>query len=596
MTRVAVLRDTPLMARTMEELSKLGVKPAPSPAAGVFVLTDLSGLDTDSALRIAREAHQSGCRSMSTSRNGTETFLGPWAEPGHTACWNCFRQRFSYSTTGEDSETIADDSDIARTVAENVLLAVRYRDVAGYGCVVVDDGHTSVLHSVLPMPWCEVCGGAEQINVAHHAPITQSLLVPKGLRVLADTRGGILKRLLVFESNGTEAPTLPYCCTAVIGAFQEGCVSLPQSSGEGKGATKDAAVWSAIGEGLERYAASLWHPSRLKYAPFAEIEDHAFDPRWLILYDDEQYAQPDFPFSPFDPATPMHWTAGRWLDTGEVVWTPAVATYMHFPTSMTEQFGQTTSNGLAAGVTFEDAALRALYELIERDAFMLFWLARIPALRLALDGCDPITYQALREIERLGARTELYVIDAGTKHPTVVCLGLGDGRSWPGVTIGLAAHADLDTALQRAVLEHGHYGPYIRRVMHDGDHRRIFTSADVRTAVDHALYYIPPARIAALDSFRSGAETPVSVVDLRSKYRQDATLTACIERLGDAGIRAAAVDVTSPDVALAPLRVVRAFGTYMQPLHFGAGNQRLQNPRLTRLLSSGVETNPHPLA
>jgi ribosomal protein S12 methylthiotransferase accessory factor len=158
-----------------------------------------------------------------------------------------------------------------------------------------------------------------------------------------------------------------------------------------------------------------------------------------VLYDDAQYARTDFPFAPFDPKKPIHWTRGRWLDTGEVVQLPALATHMHFPAEAAERFGQTTSNGLAAGATFEDAALGALYELIERDAFMLFWLARRPALRLAANGCSDVSRRALREVERLGARTELYLLDAGTQHSTVVCLGLGDGRSWPGVTIGLVS-------------------------------------------------------------------------------------------------------------------------------------------------------------
>jgi ribosomal protein S12 methylthiotransferase accessory factor len=255
-----------------------------------------------------------------------------------------------------------------------------------------------------------------------------------------------------------------------------------------------------------------------------------------------------------------------------------------------------TSNGLAAGVNTEDATLRALYELIERDAFMLFWLARRPAVRLLPAGCDTVTARALSEVERLGARTELFVLDSGTGHPTVICLGLGDGRSWPGATIGLAAHADIDTALGRAVLEHGHCGAYIRRLMLDNRHALVRDKDDVVTGLDHALYYIWPARARNLDALRASAEPPAKLADLRSRYREAATLPTCVASLSAVGIRAAAVDVTSPDVALAPIRVVRALGTYMQPVHFGSANRRLGNPRLEALLTGTPETEPHPLA
>jgi ribosomal protein S12 methylthiotransferase accessory factor len=56
------------------------------------------------------------------------------------------------------------------------------------------------------------------------------------------------------------------------------------------------------------------------------------------------------------------------------------------------------------------------------------------------------------------------------------------------------------------------------------------------------------------------------------------------------------MDVTSPDVGLTPLRVVRTFGAYMQPIHFGASNYRLQNPRLRRWLRGSASRVPHPIA
>ena len=583
------------MHRVIGQLASRGITSAALTAEPSFVISDLSGLDAGDSLRLARRVHRRGCRSISIWRRGAETFYGPLVEPLRTACWNCCRLRFSDSLSGDDS-FVDDDATTATVIADNVFLAVRYPDVAAYGCLVVDDGRTSSLHSVVPMPWCEICGAAGESRASRLAPLTQSLHVPEELRVLADTRGGVLRRLFLYESKGPDAPSVPLCCTAVIGPYQDTTRSHDGLQGEGKGATLEDAVRSAIGEGVERYAASLWHPSALTVASYSELGDQAFDPRWLVLYDAAQYARPAFPFAPFDPERPMYWTTGHWLDSAEPVMVPALATYMNFPTAAPEHFCQTTSSGLAAGTTFEDAALRALYELIERDAFMLFWLARRPALRIAENGCDGVTARALREVERLGARPELYLIDTDMQHPTIVCLGLGDGRSWPAVTIGLGTHPDVDIALRRAVLEHGHCGSYIRRLMREGRHDRVRRSEDVITSLDHALYYVHLDHVASLEPFRSGTGVPSALADLRVKYRQAATLSNCVSRLMEAGIRTAAVDVTSPDIALAPIRVVRAFGIHMQPIHFGVANRRLQNPRLERLLTDEAEASPHPIA
>ena len=595
--RVAVVRQTPLARRVRAELERFGVESTDAPAEGAFAVADLSGLDSEASRKIMRELHMNGYPSLSVWRWGAEVFLGPWADPLHTACWNCARLRFCDSLTSGGSVRLEEEASTVRAIAENVVLALRHPRLIPYGCVVIADGRDSALHWVVPMPWCDVCGGAAKLTALRSAPTTHSSLVPEDLRVLADTRGGVLRQLLIFEGDSDDAPEVPVATSALIGAYRDGGIARPAFNGEGKGATREAAVRSAIGEGIERYSASLWNPAALTRAAFNELPDQAaFDPRSLVLYDDAQYARSDFPFASYNPDVKLDWVEGLWLDTGDSVQLPALATYMHFPVDPAERFAQTTSNGLAAGVNFEDAALRALYELIERDAFMLFWLAGRSAVRLSEEGCDAVTERALREVNRLGAQTELYLLDAGTQHPTVVCLGLGDGRSWPGATIGLASHADIGIALHRAVLEHGHYGAYIRRLMLEGRHRDVSASGDVLTGLDHALYYVRPDRAAALEPLRSGSSGTATVAELGSRYGQEPTLSACVACLRDAGIRAAAADLTSPDVALAPVRVVRAFGTYMQPIHFGVANRRLKNPRLQALLSGEAVSEPHPIA
>jgi ribosomal protein S12 methylthiotransferase accessory factor len=594
--RVAVARETRLTSRVVDRLGELGITETQRYGGSTLALVDLSGLDADTSLRLARQVDVTGCPSLVISRFGNEIFCGPLVAPRRSACWHCFRLRFADSIDDLSSLPIEADAAMTRVIADTAFVAARYPDLAAFGCVLVDDRVTSTLHEVLPIPWCDACGGPTG-REGRQATVVQSLVVPEELRILGGTRGGIIRQLLIADTDErTGLPAIPKCSSAVITGFRGRATSFPAFTGEGKGATRDAAVRSAIGEGVERYAASLWNPDDLIYRSLDALETRAFDPRWLVLYDTEQYETPGFPFAPFAPDRPIHWATGQWLDTGEAIAVPALATYMNFPAPPSEQFGQTTSNGLAAGTSIDDATLRALYELIERDAVMLFWLARLPGRRISEDGADPVVLDALACVQRLGACTELYLLDAGTNHPTVVCLGLGDGRSWPGITIGLGTDARIDVALRKAVLEHGHYGPYVRRLMRDGRHAPVTTPDDVRTGIDHALYYTDPAKASALDAFRGDSQMQTSLSDLRSAYQQPATVAACVRELHAAGIRAAAVEVTSPDVALSPLRVIRAFGTYMQPIHFGTFNRRLQNPRLRVRLHDQPEPLPHPIA
>jgi ribosomal protein S12 methylthiotransferase accessory factor len=589
--QVASVRETALIGRVRDRLAAVGIELAEKPMRGALVVADLSGLEAAACRRVVQTLHAQHLRSLPVWRSGTETFFGPWTKPGHTACWNCCVSRAGLNPRGDSVEP---DEITTRALFENLLLASRYPDLLPTGCLVTDQGESG-LHSVLPMPHCDVCGGAAALQTLHTVPLKQSTVVPRELRMLADPRGSVIKHVFVFDGRARDAPGLPIAASAHVGPYRHGAQWREDLTGEGKGATRAGAVRSAIGEALERYSASLWDPAQLTRASFRQLGAEGFDPRWLVLYDYAQYSRPDFAFAPFDDDLTLDWVAGNWLDTRESVYLPALATFMHFEAEAEERFAQVTSNGLAAHSTPEQATLAALYELIERDAFGLYWLAKTPAQRIDPSGCDRVTRRALREVERFGARCELYILDVGTKHPTIACLGLGDGENWPGATIGLCAHATVDIALQHAVLEHGHAGTYFRRLMLEKRHRAIHTADQVITALDHALYYIPPNRVEALDDFRSGTES-ITLAELRSRYRLEANVDVCVAALGDIGIRTAAVDVTSPDVALTPIRVVRAFGVYMQPINFGAANRRMGNPRLASLLIGPAASEPHPIA
>jgi ribosomal protein S12 methylthiotransferase accessory factor len=54
--------------------------------------------------------------------------------------------------------------------------------------------------------------------------------------------------------------------------------------------------------------------------------------------------------------------------------------------------------------------------------------------------------------------------------------------------------------------------------------------------------------------------------------------------------------VTSPDLAVTPLRVARALGPGFQQIHFGHLLGRLGNPRLWAMAPRGINPDPHPMA
>jgi ribosomal protein S12 methylthiotransferase accessory factor len=625
-----------------------------------LLLTGLTADDLFLLRRLARFAHHAGLRSVYAHLDGLEAWIGPGVVPGETACWNCYRLR---RLANSDFVRTAHDIDTALAAAPSARRARSYlapmaglaghlaamevlKLLAGFtpprlfGRLLVQNLITAEgsWHSVVRMPWCELCGGAASDSAAAAGPSRPGGAVlpeagtgsaggpgarePAGrggdlrqigdegsLRELlagwVDERVGVIRSLVSGKpeiGDGGAPLDLPIAGTAILGSYTEGWlrpVQDPQVA-SGKGLAALEALIGAAGEAIERYSAARYRKTDLLRAAWRDLAEEAFDPRRLCLYDESQYGQPGFPFARFAPDLPIDWVRGFWFDTGAPVWVPALPTFFNFETQPPEFFCQVSSNGLAAGADLRDAALRAVYELIERDTFMLSWLCELPGRRVEPRGAlEPGVAEVVRQLAERGAAVELYLLDVGVGVPTILCLGIGDGERWPAATAALATHVDPRVAARKAILEQAHVGPYLVRLMRGA--KVPDSPAEVLTLDDHALYYVPAARLPMLDFLRAAPGEAVPLADLPPAEGVEGAAgdasAACAERLRQAGLRVAIVDVTAPDVAHSPFRVARALGTDMQPIHFGEHLRRLANPRLWALLGGrAINPNPHPVA
>ncbi|MFT3770604.1 MAG: TOMM precursor leader peptide-binding protein [Minicystis sp.] len=574
----------------------------------------------------ARFAHEARVMSLSATLDGLDAVLGPAVVPGRTACWDCARRRQIANAARPHLLHALHDSlletrlpsreRIAPAPAAGMLghaAALAAIELLRLGAAAPLVGKIAVQsltdlqttrYTVLPMPACALCGGAKSMNDEAIAARVRldAARDPAELRGMlagvVDKRYGIIRDLMVASQDSPYAVEVPITAVATLGSYSA-CAHHDHEhepeDGSGKGITVVDAMIGAVGEAVERYSANYFDPERLVRAPVAAMKGDFLAPERLDLYAESQYAQPGFPYPRLDPATPIDWTPGRWLDTGEPVYLPALLTYYGYPAHGAESFCQVTSNGLAAGPTLEDASLRALLELVERDAFTLTWLLRRPARRVAIDDTVDV---AVREMNRklvaeagAGGRSVAYLLDVGIRIPVVMSVVFGDGVRWPGASIALSAHLSPRAAIRKALLEQGQIGPFYRRLLEE--QKPIpERPEDVHTLEDHALYYFPVSRAGAFDFLAAGG-----VVAARElEEPADVSLPAAVARVREAGLRIAVADVTSPDLRGFPFRVVRAIGPDLQQIHFGHRVPRLGNPRLLAMLGEGtINPDPHPL-
>jgi ribosomal protein S12 methylthiotransferase accessory factor len=238
-----------------------------------------------------------------------------------------------------------------------------------------------------------------------------------------------------------------------------------------------------------------------------------------------------------------------------------------------------TSNGLAAGPDRDSALSAALFELVERDAFMLNWntCRSFPLL-------DWEQSPRLRGYHRrylAPARAQLTAVDLSSVHDVPVVLALVRGH--PGaLVVGAGSAATVEEAWLKAVTE----AYAVRKAARERILAGLEPPADVLDFPDHIAYYAyeENARRAAFLDASAERRAPEHVPPVGGDLAA---------HLSARGIDTYAVDVTSPDVREAGLCVMRAIAPRLIPLDVRHDARFLGGDRL-RAACPHAELNPDP--
>lgn len=426
---------------------------------------------------------------------------------------------------------------------------------------------------------------------------------------LVSPRVGVIKKL-TRAARGASEPSPPILYHALLSHFDFRNAESIERSAAGKGVTEDEAIQSAIGEAVERYCAA--HPNSHLYrrARWSEVETVAIAPTECVLYSERQYRRKDFPYLRWQPESEIEWLPARELPGNSETFAPASLMYLNYQSDRPENFlCQATSNGLAAGSSLEMAIRNGLYELIERDGFLLHWFNRLPSPEVDFGGATELSVNIKRHYERFGVEIRVYNLTADLPVYVMMAVSLNADKLAPAALIGLGCHPNPKIAMQKALFEICQIRPgSAQKYAEEKPQNRLREYKDVRTLEDHSAYFMIPEHLFEMAFWLENGRK-VQLADL-SDYAQEtveADLKACVEALKKIGSRVIYADLTTPDVAQFGLSVVRTIATNLQPIHFGCGVERLGGSRLyeasqrlgyTERIVTEDELNqcPHPLA
>ncbi len=459
------------------------------------------------------------------------------------------------------------------------------------------------LSPVLPVPQCASCGSSQERELD---------AIENTLDMMTDAvhpRTGVLFSDSSVEMGEQDPPI--FCHFAHFRDLRLLPSHLGPCGHGGAGLDPTSARAAAIGESLERYAASIWKDNELRLSSYDDFKGSAVHPDNFELFSDAQYASEGFRFRPLRPATPVRWVRAIECATGNEAWVPAALVFMPYKRIAAEPmiFPSVTS-GLAAGPSLAHAILAGLCEVVERDAISASWFYKISPRRWTAEMTD--WQSSLREHYPEDEFTSYRRYDISLDLPLPVALTVAKTTACGAdqIQIGSACRVRPELAVAKATLEAAQSFPYQRSLMKlyaDWDPGPSFDGVD--SFQKHGLLYtkfpehrqrvgyilapqgVPP------ESLREPARHEMPSLDATPQEN----LEYAVSVLTKAGFNPLFVDLTTPDLRHMGVHVVRALvpgllqlsGTHRVPI---LGRRRLAHIRQWLGLDDvPLNTMPHPL-
>jgi len=456
---------------------------------------------------------------------GSVVWAGPLVRPGHEPSWDCLKTRI------HDVRSAWGVPDSVHAPRPNAVTPERAWSVAAFAV-------TSILGS--DQQACLLTVNPATLQSTTHA-IPRPQISGRAEHVLHMRCSALVSPLTGIVHSVERLPTGEASRIEVWVArhnFVAKSIAARPGRSLGKGVTAAQARTSAVCEALERYSGIARGDEPVIRATYRALGDAALHPHTCLGFSERQYDRRDAwnRLAPrplwiperFAQDQEVDWVQARSLtDDGTYRYVAAAYCYYDYPAG-DRPFCRADSNGNAAGSDHEDAALRGLLELVERDAVAIWWYTRARRPGVALHTA----YSETMAREYAALRRDLNLLDLTTDLGIPVIAAISTEETSENVLMGFGAHPDPDTAATGAIAE-----------------------------LNQAL---------ALQKWGRGGRTFTGELSDRSFLQPDRSrqtaeqvsfnggngLPACVDRLRERGLSVLVVDQTRDEIGLPVVKVI----------------------------------------
>lgn len=470
-------------------------------------------------------------------------------------------------------------------------------------------------HSFLPDPLCPVCS-----QLPDDSPANARILLRPSPKISPGSYRSRsideLSKVLANDYLDNRTGFLNSKMLDLVPPFADASVNLPLFIGDegAAGRTNSYALseLTAILEGLERYCGMEPRGKRtVVHDSYRNLKDKAVNPIQLGVHAKENYEQPGFPFQPFNQDRSINWVWGHSLLQDRPILVPELLAY--YSLGCGEGFVYETSNGCALGGSLEEAILYGIFEVVERDSFLLTWYAQLSLPALDPYSTDDEELKLMIDRAKAVAGYDIYLFNSTMEHGIPSVWAMAKNKKKKGLNIICAAGAHLDPI--RAVKSAVHELAGMMLTLDDKfeanrhEYERMFQDSSlVRKMDDHGMLFGLRETEERLQFLLDG-NRPLRTFEEEfksSNHSADLTedLQNILQELHRLNLDVIVVDQTTPEIKRNGLHCVKVIIPGMLPMTFGHHLTRVTG--LERVLRVPMELgyvkqplkleqlNPHP--
>lgn len=349
---------------------------------------------------------------------------------------------------------------------------------------------------------------------------------------------------------------------------------------------------TAMLEGLERYCGMEPRGKKtILHSSYDELgATNAIDPIELGIHHPSQYALPNFPFKKFDRFKKMNWVWGYSLTQKRPILVPETYAYygLNYRDGVQNSFVYEISNGCALGGNILEAVLHAIFEIVERDAFLITWYTKLPLQKIQIDHINNLTIRLMiARFENLtGYKISLFDMTLDSGIPSVWAVARNSKNEGLNILCSAGCHLNREKAIENSLHELcgiliAMQGKFEKRkdelkkmvkdfslVKHMEDHSLLFGLRELEFEFDFLLEDRKAKDLKRFDS-----------IEFTNNLSLD--LIKVIQKFIDIGLDIIVVDQSAPELDISNLKCVKVIIPGMLPMTFGHDMRRIfQLPRL----------------